>query len=132
MFGLSSIASSAIAGVIILGMGFTAGFKVEDWHCAAQQKAAIEAGVQEYKDEAAAANLAASKLEAQLAALQQTQRKVGADVDRIAAKPLYRGTCFDADGVRAANAALTGQTADTGRPNGAVSRPDAPAKRKAR
>ena len=109
----------AVVLVVLIG-GFVAGYRVESWHCDAMQKAAVEAAVAQYKAEAQQANAAAAALEAKLENQNANQKVIVQTVDHIVEKPVYRNRCFDDDGLRAANAALTGQSANSGGSHGTV------------
>ena len=54
------------------------------------------------------ANDAATKLETAHARIEIKYRTITKEVERVVDRPLYVGVCLDGDGVRLANAALTG------------------------
>lgn len=118
---MPTIAIYAIGAIALLVTGFVSGYRVEAWHCASEQKAAIEESISQYKTEAEKANAAAQALERQLGNQNAQSKSIAEAVARIASRPAYRTQCLDADGLRAANAALTGQTSDPSGPHGSVS-----------
>jgi hypothetical protein len=126
---MPTIAIYAAVALTLLVTGFAGGYRVESWHAQAQQKAAVEAAIAEYKDEAqqaAAASAALAQKTEQTHVVYQTITKT---VDRIVERPVYRDRCFDDDGLRAANAALAGAAAALGRSNGTVPGADAVGRR---
>lgn len=81
---------------------------------------------QEQRDAEARQSAAAStSLEEKNAKAKVVYRTVTRTVDRLVDRPVYRNVCLDDDGLRAANAALSGALAAAGEPDGAVSKPDA-------
>lgn len=94
----------------------------------AVEKHGYERGMAECKEAAAAqraAELAASaaastKLEDSNAKARTVYRTITRNVDRYIDRPVYRAECFDADGLRDANAALRGPGAAARKPDAAV------------
>ena len=62
------------------------------------------------------ASTAATKLEVSNVKARVVYRTITREVDKIVEKEVYRHVCFDADGVRLANAALRGEIAPPAKP----------------
>jgi len=82
----------------------------------AQEQAAIDAAL-------ARANSAESDLATERAKNHVVYQTITREVDRLVDRPVYRADCFDADGLRLANAALAGQAASTAAAPSAVPAP---------
>lgn len=109
---MPTIAIYLIVALVLSGGSFAAGYRVESWHAAAREQAAIDTAIAQYKAEAVKANAAAADLEKQRDEENARNQALSARVNTITAKPGYSTrTCLDADSVHAANAALAGQTA---------------------
>jgi hypothetical protein len=59
---------------------------------------------------------AATKLEAQRVRTEIKYRTITKIVEKLVERPVYRDVCFDDDGLRLVNAALTGSPAPAGQP----------------
>lgn len=69
---------------------------------------------------------ASTELENQRVNTQIKYRTITRTVEKVVDRPIYRNVCFDDDGVRSANTALTGQVAASREPHGEMSTaPDA-------
>ncbi len=66
---------------------------------------------------------ASTQLEVARAKVQVRYKTITKDVERIVERPVYRSVCFDADGVRLANTALTGTPAASRLPADALPHP---------
>lgn len=114
-----------IGFLIALTMAGVSGY-VKGHHDAVQDcqiaKDKLVQSSQALKDvEAKKANTESVKLEGEDAKAKVVYRTITQVVDRVVERPVYRTACFDPDGLRAANEALAGKTADTGEPDGSVS-----------
>lgn len=83
------------------------------------------AAAQQARNEAAQAHRAAANLEENNAEASVIYKTITRSVDRYVDRPVYRAECFDADGLRDANAALTGQAARPAKPDYSLSGSDA-------
>lgn len=84
------------------------------------QAAWDEANAKQRKEEADKAAAAAAKVETGNAKAKVVYRTITQTVDKYIDRPIYRNVCFDADGLRDANAALLGALAASGKPDGTV------------
>ncbi|SRR5258708_24650110 len=117
--------------LIALGAAATGGFfygeHVEGLACTVQADKARAVG-QEIKDKEAAKGADQSgKVEGQHAQDKIVYRNITTEVEKIVDRPVYRAQCFDPDGLRDANAALTRARPDSRQPDGLV--PTAPTAR---
>ena len=131
MFSFLSAASLgtklAIIGAILAAVfatGFGSAWRIQAWHCAAREKAAVEAALTAYKAEATKAAAASATLETKRDAIRERTRTIVKTVDRIVERPVYRNVCIEPDGVRLINDALRPPTA-AGQPDGPLPSTDA-------
>lgn len=107
MFGLSSIATYAILAAVIFSAGTYSGYKITHNAWEADQVKVLEAN--QIKYQAALDKIAAA--DAQLQTLKAINEKNTNDLKNRAAKiitrPVYLNVCFDDDGLRIANDALS-------------------------
>ena len=82
-----------------------------------------EANRAQRERDAKQASTAATKLEVSNVKAKVVYRTITREVDKIVEKEVYRHVCFDADGVRLANAALRGEIAPAAKPDKPVSGP---------
>jgi hypothetical protein len=125
MFGLSSLATYAIVAALIYGAGALSGWRVESWHRDAldlKSEKIAELQVKAEQDRAAAASAALEQAREQLNAKSQIITRT---LTKVVTRRIYARACFDADGLRLANAALQGPAADPGQPHPALPGPDA-------
>lgn len=100
--------------------GYFRGVHVANLDCTVQRDKDRAKG-QELKDkEVASAADQSMKVEEHHAQAQITYRTIEKVVDRIVDRPVYRNVCFDSDGLRAANSALTRASPAPRQPNGLV------------
>jgi hypothetical protein len=71
------------------------------------------------------ANTASTKLETGNAEAKVVYRTITKEVDKIVDRPVYVNACFDDDGLRYANAALSGALTPAGKPDARLPKPDA-------
>mgnify|MGYP001594003113 CR=1 FL=1 len=71
--------------------------------------------------EAKQASVAATKVEVKSAKAKIMYRTITQQVDKYIDRPVYRNICFDADGLRDANAALLGESTPPAKSNKPVS-----------
>ena len=84
-----------------------------------------KAAAKQAKKESAQSTHSATKLEAKNAEAKVVYKTITRTVDKYIDRPVYRAECFDADGLRDANAALNnGQPAAPPKPDYNLSRPD--------
>lgn len=116
VYGLIALAIIGLLSGIawkIYSAGQTA--KQAEWERAAAQQA---------RKETIQSTHAATQLEADHAQAKIVYKTITKSVDRYIDRPVYRTECFDADGLRDANAALSGQAAAPPKPDYSLSRPD--------
>lgn len=121
MIGLIYL-GGALAVLAILG---GAAYSIHD---AGYQKAKTEcqeAAAVRREAEARQAESAADKLEKENAKAKVVYRTITRTVDKYIDRPIYRNVCFDADGLRDANAALRGALTPAGEPDQPVPKPGA-------
>ena len=116
-----------IAAVVILGLLATLYDMYKSELSAAREdgKAEIrlewaQANEKARAEEAEKANAAATKLEEKRHAAKIVYRDRVKEVDKIVDRPIYLQSCFDADGLCIANAAILGKSADSCIANPAV------------
>lgn len=122
MFGINPylIIGLMIAALAIGAGGYAKGRSDGAAKCE-MRIAALTKASQKAKDaEAAKAHTAAADLEKENADANEENRVREVVVTKIVDRPVYRNTCFDADGLREANAALTGASADPAKPDKSV------------
>ena len=93
---------------------------------AAVQKKWDDANKEAREREAAAGATAATGLETDREKTKVAYRTVTKQVDKIVERPVYRNLCFDADGLRSANVALSGALTPATEPDRPVPKPLAP------
>lgn len=96
-------------------------------HNAGQLSKQVEwdkAAAQQSSKETAQSNNSATQLEVKNAAEKIIYKTITRSVDKYIDRPVYRAECFDADGLRDANAALNGQVATPPKPDYRVPQPD--------
>ena len=112
MFGVSRLGGMTIGALLISALSFSAGMKVDGWWWRSSQQSAIEKQHKAYVAEDKRDNAIS-------ASVQQGQEKSDAEyqvikqrVVKYIDRPVYRNVCLDADGLRDANAALSGAATD--------------------
>lgn len=116
IYGLLALAIlSVLSGVAwkIYSAGQTA--RQVEWDKAATRQA---------RKETAQSTTAATQLESKNAEAKVVYKTITRTVDKYIDRPVYRAECFDADGLRDANAALNGQAAAAPQPDHSVRQPD--------
>lgn len=116
LYGLLALAIiGALSGIAwkIYSAGQTA--KQVEWDKASTQQA---------RKETTQSTHAATQLEAKNADAKVVYKTITRTVDKYIDRPVYRAECFDADGLRDANAALVGQAAAPAKPDYSLPRPD--------
>lgn len=109
LYGLIAL---AILGALA-GIGhsiYSSGFDAAKLECE-------EAAKRQREEEAAKGNAASTSLEVGNAKAKVVYRIITKNVDKYIDRPVYRNICFDADGLRDANAALVGALAPAGEPD---------------
>lgn len=119
------IYAALIAAAVMLGAAGWAGHKITAASYQAdiiKQQQATEAAVEAERKRA---DEAAQQLEEARGKREVQYQTITKTVDRIVERPVYRNDCIDDDGLRAANAGLTGAPDDTGKPDAAMPAADA-------
>lgn len=119
MPGIPAWVYAAIAAAIF-SAGLGVGHKITSNAWKAEQTAVVSKELSDYKAEAVQENTAAKATEDKKDEVKVIYQTITKTVDRIIDRPIYRNVCFDDDGLRAANAALTGTAPDTSEPNEGV------------
>lgn len=114
-----------IAAIVAAAVGFGAGYRIEHNANAAKELVAANAAKEKYDALELQFNTASGQLEAVLAAHRASAEETTRTINKIVDRPVYRRDCLDADGLRAANDALTG-AASPAKPASAVSRTPTP------
>ena len=104
-----------IAGAVVTAFG--AGYQVADNVADARQLKILQLEKKRYADLESQYHGASADLERVLSANRTQQTRLTQKVAQIVVRPVYRNACFDDDGLRAANAALTGTPYDPGKPD---------------
>jgi hypothetical protein len=120
VFGLSSLATYAIAAALIFASGALSGWKVESWRWGASELAAVKAAEAERDALQARYTDASRAYEAERARTHVVYKTIYRKADAwVADHPT--ATCLDPAGVVLINSALAPAPADPGKPDPAVS-----------
>lgn len=101
-------------------------YKIHDAGYEQAKAECAEASRQRELEERARADKAATNLEKDNAKAKVVYRTITKQVDKYIDRPVYRNICLDADGLRDANAALSGALTPAGEPDKRVPRPNTP------
>ncbi len=107
-----------VIGAIAIGLVYWRGYKAGG---EAVRLEWSEANRLQRESEAKQAAKAAGTLEAKREKAKVVTETVRVEVDRIVERPVYRNVCIDADGLCLANAAISGKSADTCKPDKSLS-----------
>jgi len=121
--------SIELAVVIALGALIAFGlvsYKIYHAGYAAAERECKDAAEKQRAAEAKKGAAASDKKEKQDAKAKVVYRTITKTVDKYIDRPVYRNVCFDVDGLRDANAALSGALTPAGKPDKRVPKPDAP------
>ena len=113
-----------LLALAILGVVSGIAWKIYSAGQTAKQVEWQKASAQQAQKETTQSTTAATKLEAKNAEAKVVYKTITRTVDKYIDRPVYRAECFDADGLRDANAALVGQAAAPPKPDYSVPRPD--------
>lgn len=113
-----------LIALAILGVLSGIAWKIYSAGQTAKQVEWGKAAAQQTRKETAQSTHAATQLEAKNAESKVVYRTLTRTVDKYIDRPVYRAECFDADGLRDANAALSGQAAAPPKPDYSLSQPD--------
>ncbi len=113
-----------LIALAIIGLLSGIAWKIYSAGQTAKQAEWERASAQQARKETVQSTNAATQLEAENAQAKIVYKTITRTVDRYIDRPIYRAECFDADGLRDANAALSGQTASPPKPDYSLSRPD--------
>lgn len=112
------------AAVLLIGGAFTGGYKVCDWRWKAAMLEESERQKAATKEDAERMNTVALMAEVRKDEARVVYKTITKRVDRIVDRPIYvTGVCLDADGLQLAQAAITGQAPDPGKPDPALPAP---------
>ena len=101
----------------LMGMIGTGIYKVKQWGANEVQMKWDEAQTVQREEEIQKSFTAASNLEKDRAKTKVIYRTIKEQVATYIDRPIYRADCFDADGVRDANAAILGKSPDLPKPD---------------
>lgn len=118
------VAALAVIGALA-GLYYTIDSHGYDRGSAAVQLKWDEANRKQREAEAKQAGTAATKLETANIEAKVVYKTLTRTVDKIVERPIYRNACFDDDGLRSANAALSGALAPAGGSADTVPKPAA-------
>lgn len=102
-----------IFGIIAVGLSFYAGHHVASGECAALETKAAAIALEKYHATEQKLNDTSALLEQSRAANAAHAKTIARQVQAIKSRPLYAGTCIDADGLRIINDALRSPTDPT-------------------
>lgn len=95
-------------GLVAAGAGFTGGWQVRAWKAGADRADELQVAARDAFRRAERVDVAATAHETARASLQQQDRVLTREIDRVVEKPVYRAKCLDADGLRILSAAIDG------------------------
>ena len=101
----------------LMGMIGTGVYKVKQWGYNEAKAECLEAAAKQRKTEETQIGKAATALEQDHTKTKIIYRTIEKQVTTYIDRPIYRTDCFDADGLRDANAALLGESPDLSKPN---------------
>ena len=102
------------------GSGYYKGHRDATARCAIDKAAMVAESQARQAAERATADAASALLEDQHEKTKIIYRTITRTVDKLVERPVYRAVCLDDDGVREANAALTGTPATATQPDDAL------------
>jgi hypothetical protein len=115
-----------LVALAIIGALSGIGYKIHDAGYKAAKLECEEAARKLKAEEEKQAADASSKLEKDNAKAKVVYRTITKTVDKYIDRPIYRNVCLDADGLRDANAALSGALTPAGEPNKPLPKPSTP------
>lgn len=121
-----------LIALAIIGLLSGIAWKIYSAGQTAKQVEWDRASTQQAKKETVQSTTAATQLEADNAQAKIVYKTITRKVDKYIDRPVYRAECFDIDGLRDANSALSGQAADPPKPDYSLSQPDAAGRRQGR
>jgi hypothetical protein len=89
-----------------LALGGTGAWNVQTWRYEAKDKARIEAQIELDRNNRKLSQAASEGLENDRTKTEIKYRTITREVEKIVERPVYLQQCFDADGLRALNAAI--------------------------
>ena len=104
-----------MSGAVLAAFG--AGYKVADNVADARQLKILKLEKERYAELESQYHGASADLERVLSARRTQQTHLAQKVAQIVVRPVYSNACFDDDGLRAANAALTNTPYDPSKPD---------------
>lgn len=110
----------AAAALIAAAIAFTSGWKVNGWRHDSAEKARIEAAHELARLNSKTADKAATGHESFKENERVIYQTITQTVEKIVERPVYRNSCFDDDGLRQLNAAITGAQPAASKPATAV------------
>ncbi len=111
----SSIGIYALVLLVGLSAGTYAGYKIESAVSAQAEVKAMNLAEAKYTALARHEDAVAVEYEQRLVAAKAQQLVVTQTVEKIVTRPVYNNVCLDADGLKAANEALTGRSSPAGK-----------------
>ena len=118
-----------LLALAIIGLLSGIAWKIYSAGQTAKQVEWDRAAAQQAKKETVQSTNAATQLEAENAQAKIVYKTITRTVDKYIDRPVYRAECFDADGLRDANAALIGQAAAPSKPDYSLSQSDTAGRR---
>jgi hypothetical protein len=108
------------AGAAVLVITNLATWRVQEWRHDAQDKARQDTAIETARLRAKGADTASAGHESFKEREHVRYLTITKTVDKIVDRPIYRAECFDADGLRELDAAVTGRDDTPGKPAPAV------------
>lgn len=100
------IYTHAIAALIAAAIAATGAWQVQNWRFDARELERVQAQTESTQQAARTANTAAAAHEQDKTHAAQKTRVIRQIVEKIVERPVYAGTCFDDDGLRALTSAI--------------------------
>jgi hypothetical protein len=115
----AALVAAFVAGAMVNGWRLSAKYDAERITAAKAAKEAYDAKAKQYNEAAQALEVARNEREI-------VYRTITKQVEKVVERPVYRNVCLDERGVQLINDALSGRTADPGKPAPALPAADAP------
>lgn len=111
--GFSGIYVYLIIGAICLSLGAWGGIKVTKDYYQAQETKVLEANQAKFEAQVVKNNTQSTIVDQKKDSINANTQAINSLLAQVISRPVYQSSCFDADGLRLSNSALTGQTATT-------------------
>ena len=112
-FSSSSIARYAAITAVCLALGFVGGYKLASTFYEADQAKVLADNQKKFEAEVVKNNNLSAQLDSKKGEVDALTNSLNKQAATVITRTVYQHACFDADGLRIANSALTGQSAAT-------------------